>query len=295
MRWVVFYFFLFSLGTTAQERPIFERFDEGLAAEYKQKYRELEKSSASEMEVLEQKIKLSTAYKEYDDLMEALEDKLAITETAELRYYLGGINGIKALSVYRLFALPYVRSMLYNFKQAIALDPTYTPAIEAYIESLCLVPSIIGGDVEKAIQLSDKLMQLNKVEGYFSKGFISKSLGDEAAAVSAYSQGFMALEALDFCQSDQEAFFKDKSLNFSFKIAEASTRFGIYPQLGLCAIDYFIAHKSDAYNIPFEWAYFRKAQLHLLLNDKIAAEGAIENALAIQPDFDKAQALKQAL
>ena len=144
MRWVVFFFFLLSLGTTAQERPIFERFDERLAAEYKQKYREIEKSSASEMEVLEQKIKLSTAYKEYDDLMDALEDKLAITETAELRYYLGGINGIKALSVYRLFALPYVRSMLYNFKQAIALDPTYTPAIEAYIESLCLVPSIIG-------------------------------------------------------------------------------------------------------------------------------------------------------
>ena len=43
--------------------------------------------------------------------------------------------------------------------------------------------------------MSDELMQLNKVEGYFSKGFISKSLGEEAAAVSAYSQGFMALEA----------------------------------------------------------------------------------------------------
>ena len=75
--------------------------------------------------------------------------KIEVVETAELRYYLGGINGIKALSVYRLFALPYVRSMLINFKRAIALDPNYTPAIEAYIESLCLVPSIIGGDIRK--------------------------------------------------------------------------------------------------------------------------------------------------
>ena len=105
----------------------------------------------------------------------------------------------------------------------------------------------------------------------------------------------MALEELDFCHTDKEVFFKNKSLNFSFKIAEASVRFGIYPQLGLCAIDYFIAHKSDAYNIPFEWAYYRKAQLLLLLKDKIAAEKAIENALVIEPNFDKAKALKQAL
>ena len=294
MRWVVF-FFLFSVATLAQERPIFERFNERLTKEYKQKYLEIEKSSANEMQILDQKIKLATAYNEYNDLIEALEDKIKIAETAELRYYLGGINGIKALSVYRLFALPYVRSMLYNFKKAIALDPKYTPAIEAYIESLCLVPSIIGGDVEKAIQLSDKLMQLNRVEGCFSKGFISKSLGEDEAAVAAYSQGFMALEELDFCHTDKEVFFKNKSLNFSFKIAEASVRFGIYPQLGLCAIDYFIAHKSDAYNIPFEWAYYRKAQLLLLLKDKIAAEKAIENALVIEPNFDKAKALKQAL
>ena len=291
MRRVVLIFLFLWMGGFAQERPIFTRFDKTALQEYNQKYRAIENSVTSLDIQLDKKIELATTYNHYDDLIESLEEKIDLGETAELRYYLGGINGLKALSVYRLFALPYVRSMLNNFKRSLELNPNYTPAIEAYVESLCLVPSIIGGDLKKALQLSEHLLQLNTIEGYFSKGFIAKSKGEDEAARVAYAKAFKELEKQEFCTSDKEVFFKNKSLNFSFKIAEVSSQYGLSPSIGLCAINYFIEHKSYLYNIPLEWAYYRKAELHLLLNDLEAAKAAIDEALTIKPDFEKASAL----
>ena len=277
---------------TAQERPMFLAFDESLASAYQQEQAQLDQQALSPLEYLDQKIVIASSYKQHDDLIAALEEKIALTsENAALRYYLGGVNGMKALGVYRLLALPYIRAMLNNFKRSLQLDSTYTPALEAYIEALCLVPAIIGGSVEKAKDLSIQLITLSLVEGYFSKGFIANHLGKEKEATSTYGRAFHRLEEIGFCQLDQTDFFKNKSLNFPYKIAEVSAHYKISPALGLCAIDYFIAQATPLYTIPLEWAYYRKAQLHLHLNQVAEANLSIEKALSINASFQLAKQL----
>ena len=277
---------------SAQERPMFVNFDPNSKPVYKRELVQLSQQSLPPIAYIDKKIYLASSYKHLDDLINALEEKIELTsENALLRYYLGGVNGIKALSVYRLFAIPYVRSMLNNFNRSLALDPNYTPALEAYIEALCLVPAIIGGSIQKANLLSDKLISLSLVEGYFSKGFIAKHLGNKEESQMAYGYAFNKLEEMDFCQGDKKAFFETKSLNFSYKIAEISAHYNMKPEIGLCAIDYFIEQNSPLYNIPLEWAYYRKAQLQLNLNKKVEANESLAKALLINPSFEHAKQL----
>lgn len=281
---------------TAQERPIFMAFDESRQAAYQQEQAQLDQQDLSPLAYVDQKIYIASSYKQLDDLIAALEEKITLTsENAALCYYLGGVNGMKALSVYRLFALPYVRAMLNNFKRSLQLDPTYTPAIEAYIEALCLVPAIIGGSVEKANELSAQLIELSLVEGYFSKGFIAKHLRKDKEAIKAYSRAFDQLEDIGFCQLDPTVFFENKSLNFSYKIAEVSAHYTLSPAIGLCAIDYFIAQATPLYTIPLEWAYYRKAQLQLKLGQVAEAALSLKKALAINPSFELAKTIEYPL
>ena len=85
------------------------------------------------------RLQLASKYKVQDDLIKALEEKNRLQgESAQLRYLLGGANGIKALQVNKMFSITYVKAMLENFKRAM-LDPNHLPALEAYIESLCMV------------------------------------------------------------------------------------------------------------------------------------------------------------
>ena len=64
------------------------------------------------------------------------------------------------------------------------------------------------------------------------------------------------------------------------------------PVIGLCSIYYFIDKQSSVYNIPLEWAYFRKAQLLDFLGDKDQALLMTKQALSINPNFELGQALQ---
>ena len=61
-------------------------------------------------------------------------------------------------------------------------------------------------------------------------------------------------------------------MNFPYKIAEISAYNGIAAPIGICAIDYFIKNQTPFYNMPIEWAYFRKAQLHVLQAEDAEAQ-----------------------
>ena len=59
------------------------------------------------------------------------------------------------------------------------------------------------------------------------------------------------------------------------------------PEVGLCAINYFIEKASLYYNLPMEWAYYRKGQLLKRQGEDVLAKSMFKKALEINPKFEK--------
>ncbi|MDA8924186.1 hypothetical protein OAC17_03335 [Flavobacteriaceae bacterium] len=278
----------------AQESPPFLESDTTKRKLYEFQIKEVLNSEASPLEKVEQKIALASVYKEQKDVLAALQEKLILVgESAELFYLIAGTNGIIALQTNPLFSIPNVKAMLKNFDQSIKTDPSFVPSYEAYIEALCMVPSLLGGGIDKAKELAFKLEQLSPVQGYFAQGYIAKTLADDIKAMTYYTKGFDLLIKKNFCGIDLPEFFASKSMNFPYKIAEISAHNGIAAPIGICAIDYFIKNQTSLYNMPIEWAYFRKAQLHVLQAEDAEAQKWISKALEINPNFEQAKFFKQ--
>lgn len=289
----VFFLMLFSSLVFGQNKTPFKKFDEANRAEYVLKKKTIQASKSSRLEKINLRIQLASRYKEQDDLISALEDKISNQgESAQLLYFLGGANGIKALQVNRMFSVSYVKAMLKNFKRALALNPNHLPTLEAYIESLSMVPSLIGGDIDKAKVLAKRLMKLDQVKAYFSFAFIAIAEAKKSQATDYYKKAFDLLEKQSFCSQNLSEYFAQHSMNLSYKIAEDSVLNNLSPAIGLCAIDYFIDKQSPVYNIPLEWAYFRKAQLFVAMGEKEQALLEIKNALSINPYFQWAKDLQ---
>lgn len=295
MRLVFFLMFISGL-VLGQEKAPFKQFDEANKKEYISQKKAIEQSKNTALEKINLRLLLASKYKVQDDLIAALEDKIQLQgESAQLRYLLGGANGIKALQVNKMFSITYVKAMLENFKRALMHDPNHLPSLEAYIEALCMVPSLLGGDIEKAKQFAAQLMQLDPVQGFFALGYIASIEEQDEQAMGFYSKAFMLLEQQSFCTQDLKNYFAKSSMNLPYKMAETSIAYQLSPATGLCAINFFIEQFTPYDNIPLEWAYYQKAQLLNALGKIDAARLAIKVSLEINPAFEIAKQWQRTL
>jgi len=286
MRFILILMFLSGL-VSGQEKAPFKQFDEANKKVYTLQKNAILQSKSTALEKINLRFRLASKYKMQDDLILALEDKIKLQgESAQLRYLLGGANGIKALQVNKMFSISYVKAMLENFKRALLLDPYHLPALEAYIEALCMVPSLLGGDINRAKQFAAQLMQLDPVQGSFALGFIASIEAQDEQAKQYFTMAFNLLKQQSFCVQDLESYFAKSSMNLPYKIAETSTASQLSPAIGLCAINHFIERYSPYDNIPLEWAYFQKAQLLYALGKTNDATLAIKESLEINPVFE---------
>ena len=283
---LVFCFICSSLA--AQEYAPFAKFNPAKKQEYiqeKQKLRLIENKQARSQAF----IKLAYAYKDYEGLMVALEEEVkAHPQKAEMYYRLAGIQGIRSLEVSRIFAAPYLKGMIQNFEKALQLSPNYIPALEAYIEVLCKIPSFFGGSTTKAQEWAERLEKISPIDGAFAQALVVRETQGFAAALPKYNAVFRQMAASDFCMNPAD-FFQGKSINYPYKIAEMAVLTSSSPAVGLCAIDYFIDQASLYYNLPMEWVYYRKGQLLLRQGQAKNAKSMFKKALEINPKFEKAK------
>ena len=271
----------------SQTMPPYLRFDDHQKPRYEEALERLLDSLEPPLAQIDARIALAGRFKQQEDLIQVLEEKINRSgENARLCYLLGGAHGIRALEISRFRSLPHVRNMLYYFKRSIALDSTYIPAYEAAVEALCKVPSVIGGSVEEAQAYAQQLQAISPSAGLFSHAFILVQKGEAVAAAAAYKNAFQALEDDIEKEGDAAAYFNRFSMNFPYKIAVLSREQNQSFALGLQAIDYFIDQARPGYNLPLEWAYYHKGKLHQQLGEQDKALAAFDKSLSINPSFE---------
>jgi tetratricopeptide (TPR) repeat protein len=94
--------------------------------------------------------------------------------TANYWYKYGGALGMKAKSVNKFKALGMIDDVELAFLTAAKLDTKHIESRWALVMLYIELPGIVGGSETKAINYSNELMELSKVDGYLSKGYIDE-------------------------------------------------------------------------------------------------------------------------
>lgn len=100
--------------------------------------------------------------------------KIQFPKTANYWYKYGGTLGMKAKSVNKFKALGMIDEVENAFLTAAKLDIKHIDSRWALVMLYIELPGIVGGSETKAIKYSNELMELSKVDGYLSKGYIDE-------------------------------------------------------------------------------------------------------------------------
>lgn len=100
--------------------------------------------------------------------------KTQFPKTANYWYKYGGALGMKAKSVNKFKALGMIDDIESAFLTAAKLDVKHIDSRWALVMLYIELPGIVGGSETKAIKYSNELMELSKVDGYLSKGYIDE-------------------------------------------------------------------------------------------------------------------------
>jgi tetratricopeptide (TPR) repeat protein len=95
-------------------------------------------------------------------------------KTANYWYKYGGALGMKAKSVNKFKALGMIDDVESAFLTAAKLDVKHIDSRWALVMLYIELPGIVGGSETKAVKYSNELMELSKVDGYLSKGYIDE-------------------------------------------------------------------------------------------------------------------------
>ncbi|MFY7740897.1 MAG: tetratricopeptide repeat protein [Flavobacterium sp.] len=100
--------------------------------------------------------------------------KTQFSKTANYWYKYGGALGMKAKSVNKFKALGMIDDIENAFLTAAKLDVKHIDSRWALVMLYIELPGIVGGSETKAVKYSNELMELSKVDGYLSKGYIDE-------------------------------------------------------------------------------------------------------------------------
>ena len=195
---------------------------------------------------------------------------------ADYNFKYGGAVGMKALSVSKIQAVVYVSDIKTYLEKTINLDPKHIEARRALIELYMKLPGFLGGDQDRAKILSEQLESISRVDAYLAQAFILKENGNIQDAKEAYNKAFVLYNSLPESK-------RRNSLNY--ELGKIAAEMDIQSSFGLKLLNTYIKNYNykDIYSL--EWAFLRKAQIHVDQENKSEAFLEINKALSINNQF----------
>lgn len=114
--------------------------------------------------------------------------KIQFPKSADYWYKYGGALGMKAKSVNKFKALGLIDDVETAFLTASKLDTKHIDSRWALVMLYIELPGIVGGSETKAVKYSNELMELSKVDGFLSKGYIDEYFNRYKSAEINYTK-----------------------------------------------------------------------------------------------------------
>jgi len=247
--------------------------------------------------------------KEFEEAIKIFETLLEnYPENADIHFWLGSSN-IEALQEAGLFekaSLSYYG--LKHLKQAIAIDSSHVSARVRLANYYIHAPAIAGGSYKKALEQANALRDYDKTTAYSLEASIYTSQEEYDKAEQLY------LDLIEQKENNYKVYYRLSDIrlaqkNYEKAIAYCQKSIDIYPeylmgyyQFGKVAALGNILHKEGIRNLQYyinaelesnlpgkHWAYLRLGQLFEMQRKIGEAKRAYQNALKLNPEFDKAR------
>ncbi len=177
MKYLALFFLLVTFNITTETD--FEKAERLYKAEKYQQaktfFEEYLKENPNHLKTIEYLGDIAGHEKDWDEAIKHYEKLKAHTpKQADSWYKYGGALGMKAKSVNKFKALGMIDDIENAFLKAAELDKKHINTRWALVMLYIELPGIVGGSEKKALKYSDELMQLSKVDGYLSKGYVDE-------------------------------------------------------------------------------------------------------------------------
>ena len=241
--------------------------------------------------------------KKWDEAIVNYEKLLNANEnSANYNYKYGGALGMKALDN-KFKAIGFIGDVKASFLKAAELDKTHIGARWALVELYMQLPGIIGGSKKKALEFTQELENLSKVDGYLAKGYIYEYDDEPELAEKYYKMAIKeggSLTCFDklttFYENENKpkaaienmelAHKKHKRNALHYQIGKVAAEYNVELQKGEQCLHTYINNYSVEDGVPKAWANYRLAQIELHRKNKVQALKYIDLAIAELPEIE---------
>lgn len=213
--------------------------------------------------------------------------------------WLGRAYGLKASHANPISAFRIAKKVVASFERAVALDPANGPALSDLGEFYVSAPSIVGGGLDKAQQLSTLVMTVSATRAHRLLAFIAEKKGDSATAESEFKKAVDA-QSSPGSYNDLAAFYqrqkkKDQcvaAIQSAIRLDRAKdaalvdaasilTDANSSPQLAQQLLIAYLASPAKSDSAPAAKAHVQLGDLLLKSGNLAAARREYQSALAL--------------
>jgi len=221
--------------------------------------------------------------------------------------WLGRAYGLKAAGANPVAAFRLARKVVAAFEQAVKLDPANIPALSDLGEYYVDAPSLVGGGLDKAQQLSVRMMPVSATKAHRLLAMIAEKQGNPAAAEAEFRR---AVETQPSAASfvDLAAFYQRQRKNDQCVVAiQAAVRLdrardaslvdaasiltdaNRSPQLAQQLLAAYLASPAKSDSAPAPKVHVQLGDLLQRAGDQAAARREYQAALALASSYAPAQ------
>lgn len=235
------------------------------------------------------------------------------SSTSDNYLWLGRAYGLKASRANPISAFRLARKVVAAFERAVQLDPASTPALSDLGEFYVAAPSIVGGGLDKAQQLSVQMMPVSASKAHRLLGSIAEKKGDIETAEAEFKkavdaqpspESYVDLAAFyqrqkknDACVSAvQAAIRRDRTKDAALvDAASILTDASLAPQLAQQLLVTYLASSAKTDGAPAPKVHLQLGNLALESGDRDGARREYQAALALASAYAPAQKALHAL
>lgn len=230
-------------------------------------------------------------------------------DNADYRLLLGDVYAVYVHDVSVFSKLGIVHKIRDAYKQAVAVGPDNAQAHMMLALFYVRAPAFVGGNTDKGHAQLRKLAKLDPVLADIAKARLAahdeqytkaENLLRKAIKASHGQRGYMKLGHLMATQKHPEqavaAYRKaiaahPEKADAYYQIGKLAALGKIDPEVGIKALETYVDMSIDWSNgdPPFCWAHYRLAQIYARQGDKGKARAEYQQALALNPHFEKAR------
>ena len=212
-----------------------------------------------EIKILDSLANFSFTYKDWETAINYSRKAIDLKPTAKRYFLLGGAAGFRALEVPIFSSIKYINIMKPAFEQAVRLEPLNVKYLRAQVDVLLALPILLGGSMNKAKGIINKIKSLNLIEGFLAEGSMYEIQKDLYHAKKVYKKLFDFIEQnYTACSVD---FTNDIRRDLAYDLGRIAADFDLNIIWGLCALKYFAETHENKDTVPIGWVYYQSARL----------------------------------